>query len=691
MNYDGIGVFRPGIGLGFYTYQKVNGDLSGTPIYDNFYVVFGEPSDIPIAGDWDGDGYESIGVYTPSNGVFSLSNSLVGHGVIDYEIAFGEFNNWPLIGGWTCFGAECQTKLTGVGYYSRGTFYLRQDLGADSPVKEIDYTVNGNASLTPGIHIWPLSGHWSQTNLTYFGTATPTPTVTLTPYTLCGRPQNLSGLIVPPLNNTINGGGDTGSLDGGGANPIYSGGVTNTTFVPPLCLQFPPTETPTFTPSSTQRPTSTLRPTSSATATRTITLTPSITPTSTFINPQNTKVAGARKLLALLCQYADKPAFTSVAITRIQTQLQTVNFPGAGHFWSNQSYGNLQLLSEIRGPYTIHNSGSYTTNKTGLIQDCLNAGRNTDINLDNYPGYESGTNGSTNLVVFLNADLPGRFTGEALLPYYYSTAPVRYYPAVMISELGSIQGPGTLAHELGHMIADLPHSGGPYISESFSEYDSWWDVMSDSDNGCSMEFLRIPPLPTPTLAPTPTFVGNVDPRTGTCTQPPVSGFGRLVSQWVDPKNVLNVQRGKSYGVVLSHVGLNVPSALTVITIPISPFKFYIIEARKPLNSTFYPYDQNMIHSGIVIHLVDLSGAPNTKRIHVLDIDVRVGSYGRICNDGKNSTTRDEGSIWIHGSVFIDDAEKLLVSVNSEEIDGYKILISFDSALPIPAPKPGECR
>ena len=43
-----------------------------------YIVAFGAVGDRPIAGDWDGDGKDSLGVYRPSTGVVYLRNALTG-------------------------------------------------------------------------------------------------------------------------------------------------------------------------------------------------------------------------------------------------------------------------------------------------------------------------------------------------------------------------------------------------------------------------------------------------------------------------------------------------------------------------------------------------------------------------------------------------------------------------------------
>ena len=54
---------------------------------------------MPLAGDYDGDGRDSVGFYDPSSGFFFLKNSNeAGNG--DYVYGYGEAGATPLIGDW---------------------------------------------------------------------------------------------------------------------------------------------------------------------------------------------------------------------------------------------------------------------------------------------------------------------------------------------------------------------------------------------------------------------------------------------------------------------------------------------------------------------------------------------------------------------------------------------------------------
>jgi hypothetical protein len=71
--------------------------------YDNsglsdFKVKWGDSNDIPVAGDWDNDGYDEIGLYRPSTQMWYLDYD--NSGLSDYKVKWGDSTDKPVTGDW---------------------------------------------------------------------------------------------------------------------------------------------------------------------------------------------------------------------------------------------------------------------------------------------------------------------------------------------------------------------------------------------------------------------------------------------------------------------------------------------------------------------------------------------------------------------------------------------------------------
>ena len=111
---DKTGVFRPGNGL---LYLK-NSNTSG---FANVAINYGAAGDYPVAGDWDGNGTDTIGVYR--SGVFYLRNSNTV-GFADLVFTFGAPGDQPVAGDWNGDGIDT------IGVYRNGLFLLRNSNSA---------------------------------------------------------------------------------------------------------------------------------------------------------------------------------------------------------------------------------------------------------------------------------------------------------------------------------------------------------------------------------------------------------------------------------------------------------------------------------------------------------------------------------------------------------------------------------
>ncbi|MEX3100173.1 MULTISPECIES: LamG domain-containing protein [unclassified Streptomyces] len=71
----------------------------------NHVLVFGSAGDIPVAGDWDGDGMDTIGVWRPSTHFFYLNNELT-NATADISFVYGADGMIPLAGDWNGDGYD---------------------------------------------------------------------------------------------------------------------------------------------------------------------------------------------------------------------------------------------------------------------------------------------------------------------------------------------------------------------------------------------------------------------------------------------------------------------------------------------------------------------------------------------------------------------------------------------------------
>ena len=249
--HDGIGVYRASNGL----ILLRNALSSGSP---DFSMVLGSPGDVPVFGDWNGDGATSVGIYRPSGGTFYLGGQACNSCSVSigYTFNYGSPNMKPIAGDWTNQG------YFGVAIYDSPniSFYLKKSLKTGYADISFREGVAGDI---------PLAGRWGSVV-----PPSPTPTSTFTP----SKTYTPTYTFTPSNTATF--------------TPTYTFTPSKTytptyTFTPSNTATFTPTYT--FTPSKTYTPTYTFTPSNTATFTPTYTFTPSntYTPTYTF-TPSNT-------------------------------------------------------------------------------------------------------------------------------------------------------------------------------------------------------------------------------------------------------------------------------------------------------------------------------------------------------------------------------------------------------------------
>ena len=142
------GVFRPSTGELFLK----NANSSG---FADTYIIFGNPGDYPVAGDWNGDGIDSVGIYR--NGVFYLRNTNTT-GFADIVVPFGNPSDQPVVGDWNGDGVDT------IGVYRNGTFILRNSNTAGSP--DLVFTLGNPGDVG-------IAGDWNGDGVTTCGVFRP--------------------------------------------------------------------------------------------------------------------------------------------------------------------------------------------------------------------------------------------------------------------------------------------------------------------------------------------------------------------------------------------------------------------------------------------------------------------------------------------------------------------------------------
>jgi hypothetical protein len=193
---DTIGLFRSTGNLFFLR-------NSNTPGLPDIIVAFGAPGDLPIVGDWDGDGTTTIGLYRPSTSTFFLRNTNTA-GFPDVIVSFGDGpgGDLPIVGDWDGDGD------TTIGVYrpSTSTFYLRNSNTLGFPDLSIPFGASGDM---------PLVGDWDGDGDTTIGVFRPANN------SFFLRNSNATGF--PDINVLFGAAGDlplAGDWDGNGTTTI---------------------------------------------------------------------------------------------------------------------------------------------------------------------------------------------------------------------------------------------------------------------------------------------------------------------------------------------------------------------------------------------------------------------------------------------------------------------------------------
>lgn len=146
--FDGLGVFRNG---SWWFDVNHNGVLDGA----DTTAFYGQAGDRPVAGDWNGLGRDTLGVFR--NGAWYLDRN--GNGVwdagADGVVVFGQAGDIPVVGDWTGTGRHQIGVVRNVG----GTYFWYLDLDGNGTWSAGDQVrIFGIAGDDPVVGDWNADG-----------------------------------------------------------------------------------------------------------------------------------------------------------------------------------------------------------------------------------------------------------------------------------------------------------------------------------------------------------------------------------------------------------------------------------------------------------------------------------------------------------------------------------------------------
>jgi hypothetical protein len=122
--FDTIGVFRPGAGQFLLNNDQLSTvNFTTLTLQPQITVNFGIAGDQPVAGDWDSDGEDSVGVFRPTAGQFFLTNDNELQANVDIGGNFGAAEDLAIAGDFDGDGKD----TIGMWRPSIATFFLTND------------------------------------------------------------------------------------------------------------------------------------------------------------------------------------------------------------------------------------------------------------------------------------------------------------------------------------------------------------------------------------------------------------------------------------------------------------------------------------------------------------------------------------------------------------------------------------
>lgn len=134
-DWDGDGVATIGVVRGNRWLLR-NSNSAGPPDLD---FVFGQAGDIPVVGDWDGDGVDEPGMVRDNRWLLRTTATA---GPPNVDFTFGGSRGRPVVGDWDGDGRDSP------GWFDAGTWQVRNPLSSGAPSQTFTFGSGGDVPLT---------------------------------------------------------------------------------------------------------------------------------------------------------------------------------------------------------------------------------------------------------------------------------------------------------------------------------------------------------------------------------------------------------------------------------------------------------------------------------------------------------------------------------------------------------------
>lgn len=338
----------------------------------------------------------------------------------------------------------------------------------------------------------------------------------------------------------------------------------------------------------------------------------SAAPAGAFAEPQGVPIYGSQPWVTVLCRFSDLPATEPHPLTWYQDLLGT-NEPELDHYWREVSFDQANVAGSVaHGWYDLPHEKAYYVNDSTGVSNLEQLKLDCSAVADADIYFPD----YVGINFQFNENLAGFSWGGGSTLNIDGVS--RFYRVTWMSNWAD---QFVYGHEMGHGFG-LNHSSGPYGQV----YDSRWDVMSGARNFND-----------------PTY-GWIGPHT--------ISFHKEKLGWIPADRIYDATLGTSATITLHRLGdMSAPGDFMMARIPLADGTYYTVEARRSAG-----YDAYLPAETVVLHHID-------GRAFVVDPD----------GDGDPN---DDGARWIPGETFVDAANGVTVTIESEVAEGFLVTVAY---------------